>query len=128
VALPAPTVLCAPLERIAGAAEVLRELADQPFESGSALKVVKLTRWARAHHARYADALGRAAMQLGENAGNGSFRIPSERLDEFNRMMAPVRAEAVECPRDLRLDISDLAGLRITPAALERLGPLVAGL
>ena len=130
-----PSVMISPphvnqitLGGLSDAFEVLQEFANQPLDGATAAKVVRLSRWARAHYVRYVAVRGAEAEKLGEKLSEGKFRIPAEKMAEFNQAMAPSRAELVEIDPSLRLDPRAMTTVRITPIAIEILEPFLTGL
>lgn len=113
---------------LSDAFEALQEFANQPLDGATAAKVVRLSRWARPHYLRYIAVRGVEAEKLGEKLSEGKFRIPAEKMTEFNQAMAPSRAELVEIDPSLRLDPRAMTTVKITPIAIEILEPFLTGL
>ena len=116
------------LEEFANAYEAIQSFADQSFDGAVSAKIVRLCRWGLPHYRRYVEARGAVAEKLGEKIVDGKYRVTPEKMPEFNQAMAPIRAETISIDPALKLDVQSLEGVRVTPYAVEALGPFLAGL
>jgi hypothetical protein len=122
-----PTALLS-LGALADAFEVLQTLAEQPVAATTAAAIIRLSKWAHPYYQHYIEARAQQAAAFGEKIAEGKYNIPLANVGAYDQAMGPVRAERVEFDDALRVAVKDLAGAKISAAALSILGPFLSGL
>lgn len=110
------------LGELADAFSVLPVLAQQSMDGETAAKVVRLNRWGNAYNLRYQKKRTAILEEMGEKVGEGKYQIKKEDIEKFNARYDALRAERVALDASLKISVSALSTLKLTPANLENLG------
>lgn len=116
------------LSELSGAAEIVPLLHRQPLPPLAVAKLLWLEKWYRPHYERFVEARLSAAKKLGRQVSDTRWEVPMSRSDELVALLAPAGLEILEVPRACLLNVSELAGLELSPGQLASLGPLIADL
>jgi hypothetical protein len=113
------------LGELTDAYESLSELTNQAMDIASTTKVLRLLKACRPHASRVLEARSKEASRLGQPIGNGNIRIPPDKLEEYKDCLKPLLSEIIPVPESARLNLAELAGVKLSPASLERLAPFL---
>jgi hypothetical protein len=112
------------LGRLADGFLVLKALAQQTMDGATAHKIVVLHKWALPYAQRFEKARMAIAEKLGceKTADGKSYHIGPDKHAEFVKADEPLRAEIVALDPKLKLSLTMMIPLKITPAQLDALG------
>lgn len=110
---------------LAEAFDTISELASQPLESMAAFKVLRLIKAMRPLMQRVVKARMDKATQLGTDIGGGKWQLTPEQTEKYQAALKPMLMEPVPMIPELKLTLADLHGAKLTPLALEKLGPVL---
>lgn len=116
------------LGNLADAFEVLQGFANEPLDGVTAAKIVRLTRWARAHYARYVAARQTEAEKYGEKIADGKIKISGQAIAPFTKAITPIRAEIITIDPMMKIDVKTMGSVKISPLVLEILEPFLNGI
>ena len=104
------------------AVEMIEQLAGQPLLAPLAAKVVKIMRWIAPINSGYSNERMEIIRRYGVDVGGNQFNIPGENAAKFNAEIQLLRNDLTAAPpRDLLIDISMLADIKMTPKQYSQL-------
>ena len=104
------------------AVEMIELLAGQQLLAPLAAKVVKIMRWIAPINSGYSNERMEIIRRYGVDVGGNQFNIPGENAAKFNAELQLLRNDLTAAPpRDLLIDISMLADIKMTPKQYSQL-------
>lgn len=104
---------------------VLKSLAEQTMDGVTARKIVLLHRWATPFAQRYERARASIAERFGTKIDGNKVEIVREKQPEYFKAMEPLRNELVVLDSELRLAVSLLTPLKMSPVQMDALSPFL---
>jgi hypothetical protein len=99
--------------------ESLMLLLNEKFEPGVSSRILQLARFAAPINEEVVELRRNEAVRLGgEPIEGGRLRIPNEHLSEFNTAVNGLTSKPAYVPQRLKLALSDLGTVKISPSAL----------
>ena len=110
--------------------EALDAISNDKFDPKGSQRILKLADWVRPYYEDVVEKRKELATRLGEplESEPGRFRIPPEKIAEFNRTMAESLVEPVKVPERIKLTVDDFFGSKISPANMLKLRCVISDL
>jgi hypothetical protein len=115
------------LGELSGAYEALSSLSNQAMALKVSARVTQLLRYARPHYESILEATRSEAQRHGTPVEDGQFFIPPKNAEAYQAALAPLHSRRVPFDPAARIDIEQLAEVKITPTSFERLMPFLSG-
>lgn len=104
-------------------------LAKTEFDGVTSAKIIRWTRFIAPHYERFTKARHDAFVKLGAEKGpNDTLTISTEKAVQLNEILEPMLKEQIEFDPAMKIDIGAMSSVKISPADLITLEPILSGL
>jgi hypothetical protein len=117
---------------VCNAFEALATLADEKFDGKVTAKITKLARWIEEIYQEFAslrkevlDRFGTPTESTATEDNTGKYTVPKEKVKECTEILNKEAGKPVTIPKRLKLLLSDLENVQISPANMIRMRWLI---